>query len=74
LVHSRPSKPILELPCSVSTRLRVCTLSRTCTAVSGMMTVGATGGFEQYGYDGEDFLIFDLKNLRFISPTPQGGY
>ncbi|KAJ8273743.1 hypothetical protein GJAV_G00105040 [Gymnothorax javanicus] len=32
---------------------------------------GATGGVEQYGYDGEDFISLDLKNLRFIGPTPQ---
>ncbi|KAJ8335320.1 hypothetical protein SKAU_G00409590 [Synaphobranchus kaupii] len=34
---------------------------------------GATGGFDQYGYDGEDLVILDLKNLRYISPTPLGG-
>ncbi|KAG5843022.1 hypothetical protein ANANG_G00184080 [Anguilla anguilla] len=32
---------------------------------------GATGGFYQYGYDGEDFVNLDLKNQRFIGPTPQ---
>ena len=30
-----------------------------------------TDGYEQYGYDGEDFIVFDLKNLRWIAPTPQ---
>ncbi|XP_035284140.1 BOLA class I histocompatibility antigen, alpha chain BL3-7-like isoform X5 [Anguilla anguilla] len=32
---------------------------------------GATGGFDQYGYDGEDFLTYDLRNQRFIAPVQQ---
>ncbi|XP_055727417.1 major histocompatibility complex class I-related gene protein-like [Salvelinus fontinalis] len=33
---------------------------------------GATEGREQYGYGGEDFLLFDLKNKRWIAPVRQG--
>lgn len=33
---------------------------------------GATEGHEQYGYGGEDFLLFDLKNERWIAPVRQG--
>ncbi|KAM9484728.1 major histocompatibility complex class I-related gene protein-like isoform 1-T1 [Salvelinus alpinus] len=33
---------------------------------------GATEGREQYGYGGEDFLLFDLKNKRWIAPVWQG--
>ncbi|XP_064832931.1 major histocompatibility complex class I-related gene protein-like isoform X2 [Oncorhynchus masou masou] len=33
---------------------------------------GATEGHEQYGYGGEDFLLFDLKNERWIAPLRQG--
>ncbi|KAJ8358189.1 hypothetical protein AAFF_G00027010, partial [Aldrovandia affinis] len=33
---------------------------------------GITDVFNHYGYDGEDFLVFDLKNTRWISPSPQG--
>nr|AAD53019.1 MHC class I heavy chain precursor [Oncorhynchus mykiss] len=32
---------------------------------------GVTEGFNQYGYDGEDFIAFDLKTTKWIAPTPQ---
>ncbi|XP_030623484.1 patr class I histocompatibility antigen, B-1 alpha chain [Chanos chanos] len=32
---------------------------------------GETNGFDQYGYDGKDFLSLDLKNMRYISTAQQ---
>jgi len=32
---------------------------------------GAKDAFKQYGYDGEDFLSLDFKEMRYISPVQQ---
>ncbi|KAJ8267381.1 hypothetical protein COCON_G00125530 [Conger conger] len=32
---------------------------------------GATGAFDQYGYDGEDFITLDMRTWRYIAPTQQ---
>uniref|UniRef100_A0A673HTX3 Ig-like domain-containing protein n=1 Tax=Sinocyclocheilus rhinocerous TaxID=307959 RepID=A0A673HTX3_9TELE len=33
---------------------------------------GASEGFDQYGYDGEDYVALDVKELRYMTPVPQG--
>ncbi|XP_056335826.1 BOLA class I histocompatibility antigen, alpha chain BL3-7-like [Danio aesculapii] len=33
---------------------------------------GAKSAFREYGYDGEDFLSVDFKEMRYISPVQQG--
>ncbi|XP_031424371.1 patr class I histocompatibility antigen, A-5 alpha chain-like [Clupea harengus] len=30
-----------------------------------------TSGYEQYGYDGEDFISLDLNNMRWVAAKPQ---
>ncbi|XP_034150578.1 class I histocompatibility antigen, F10 alpha chain-like isoform X6 [Esox lucius] len=32
---------------------------------------GVIEDFDQHGYDGEDFISFDLKTLKWVAPTPQ---
>ncbi|XP_062376562.1 BOLA class I histocompatibility antigen, alpha chain BL3-7-like isoform X1 [Sardina pilchardus] len=32
---------------------------------------GVTDGFDQWGYDGEDYVTLDLKNVQYIAVTPQ---
>ncbi|XP_052394085.1 major histocompatibility complex class I-related gene protein [Carassius gibelio] len=33
---------------------------------------GKSHGFDEHGYDGEDFIFLDIEELRFITVVPQG--
>lgn len=33
---------------------------------------GESQGFDQHGYDGEDFISLDVENSRYITSVPQG--
>ncbi|KAM4550832.1 major histocompatibility complex class I-related gene protein-like [Fundulus diaphanus] len=33
---------------------------------------GEVSGYHEYGFDGEDWIIFDMKENRWITPKPQG--
>uniref|UniRef100_A0A8C1TQH6 Ig-like domain-containing protein n=1 Tax=Cyprinus carpio TaxID=7962 RepID=A0A8C1TQH6_CYPCA len=33
---------------------------------------GASEGFDQHGYDGQDFILLDMKELRYFTPVQQG--
>ncbi|XP_073700694.1 major histocompatibility complex class I-related gene protein-like [Garra rufa] len=33
---------------------------------------GYTNGFDEHGYDGEDFISLDMKEFRYLSPVLQG--
>ncbi|XP_065142805.1 class I histocompatibility antigen, F10 alpha chain [Paramisgurnus dabryanus] len=33
---------------------------------------GEVDGFKEYGYDGEDLISLDLKNLQYVTTLPQG--
>ncbi|XP_059900020.1 class I histocompatibility antigen, F10 alpha chain-like [Gadus macrocephalus] len=32
---------------------------------------GTTDGYRQYGYDGEDFIAWDMKTMTWVAPVPQ---
>lgn len=33
---------------------------------------GESHGIDQYGYDGEDYVMLDIMEIRYITPVPQG--
>ncbi|XP_041664232.1 major histocompatibility complex class I-related gene protein-like [Cheilinus undulatus] len=32
---------------------------------------GEINGYRQYGYDGEDFVVYDMKTMTWVAPRPQ---